>query len=48
MDSAAPVSLSQASLGKPCPPLLVVAPTQLKAWLQLYHNQCQQLLQHVK
>uniref|UniRef100_A0A452V7R0 Zinc phosphodiesterase ELAC protein 2 n=1 Tax=Ursus maritimus TaxID=29073 RepID=A0A452V7R0_URSMA len=36
-----------ASLGKPCPPLLVVAPTQLKAWLQLYHNQCQQLLQHV-
>ncbi|XP_054367021.1 zinc phosphodiesterase ELAC protein 2 isoform X3 [Mirounga angustirostris] len=36
-----------ASLGKPCPPLLVVAPTQLKAWLHMYHNQCQQLLQHV-
>uniref|UniRef100_A0A8C0QT45 Zinc phosphodiesterase ELAC protein 2 n=1 Tax=Canis lupus dingo TaxID=286419 RepID=A0A8C0QT45_CANLU len=36
-----------ASLGKPCHPLLVVAPTQLKAWLQQYHNHCQQLLHHV-
>ncbi|KAM7069555.1 zinc phosphodiesterase ELAC protein 2 isoform 2-T2 [Molossus nigricans] len=36
-----------ASLGKPFHPLLVVAPTQLKAWLQQYHNQCQQLLHHV-
>ncbi|XP_037350676.1 zinc phosphodiesterase ELAC protein 2 isoform X1 [Talpa occidentalis] len=36
-----------ASLGKPFHPLLVVAPTQLKAWLQQYHNQCQQILQHV-
>lgn len=36
-----------ASLGKPLQPLLVVAPTQLKAWLQQYHNQCQEVLQHV-
>ncbi|XP_039083234.1 zinc phosphodiesterase ELAC protein 2 [Hyaena hyaena] len=36
-----------ASLGRPCPPLLVVAPTQLKAWLQQYHHQCQRVLQHV-
>ncbi|XP_058904499.1 zinc phosphodiesterase ELAC protein 2 isoform X2 [Kogia breviceps] len=35
------------SLGKPCHPLLVVAPTQLRAWLQQYHNQCQPLLHHV-
>ncbi|XP_012509397.1 PREDICTED: zinc phosphodiesterase ELAC protein 2 isoform X1 [Propithecus coquereli] len=32
------------SLGKPLHPLLVVAPTQLRAWLQQYHNQCQALL----
>ncbi|KAB0367681.1 hypothetical protein FD755_021005 [Muntiacus reevesi] len=36
-----------ASLGRPCHPLLVVAPTQLRAWLQQYHNQCQPLLHHV-
>lgn len=42
------VSSSQASLGKPCAPLLVVAPTQLQAWLRLYHDQCQRLLQHVR
>lgn len=36
-----------ASLGKPLRPLLVVAPTQLKAWLQQYHNQCQEVLHHV-
>uniref|UniRef100_A0A096P2Y8 Zinc phosphodiesterase ELAC protein 2 n=1 Tax=Papio anubis TaxID=9555 RepID=A0A096P2Y8_PAPAN len=36
-----------ASLGKPFHPLLVVAPTQLKAWLQQYHNQCQEVLYHV-
>ncbi|XP_054564963.1 zinc phosphodiesterase ELAC protein 2 isoform X2 [Eptesicus fuscus] len=36
-----------ASLGKPFHPLLVVAPTQLRAWLQQYHNQCQPLLHHV-
>ncbi|XP_040856910.1 zinc phosphodiesterase ELAC protein 2 isoform X2 [Ochotona curzoniae] len=36
-----------ASLGKPLQPLLVVAPTQLRAWLQQYHNQCQEILQHV-
>ncbi|KAF6298454.1 elaC ribonuclease Z 2 [Rhinolophus ferrumequinum] len=36
-----------ASLGKPFHPLLVVAPTQLKPWLQQYHNQCQPLLHHV-
>ncbi|XP_057572020.1 zinc phosphodiesterase ELAC protein 2 isoform X2 [Hippopotamus amphibius kiboko] len=36
-----------ASLGKPCHPLLVVAPTQLRAWLQQYHTQCQALLHHV-
>uniref|UniRef100_A0A2K6PPB5 Zinc phosphodiesterase ELAC protein 2 n=1 Tax=Rhinopithecus roxellana TaxID=61622 RepID=A0A2K6PPB5_RHIRO len=36
-----------ASLGKPLHPLLVVAPTQLKAWLQQYHNQCQEVLHHV-
>ncbi|XP_072794500.1 zinc phosphodiesterase ELAC protein 2 [Vicugna pacos] len=35
------------SLGKPLRPLLVVAPTQLKAWLQQYHNQCQEVLHHV-
>lgn len=34
-------------MGKPFCPLLVVAPTQLKAWLQQYHNQCQQILHHV-
>nr|XP_044986580.1 zinc phosphodiesterase ELAC protein 2 isoform X2 [Jaculus jaculus] len=36
-----------ASLGKPFQPLLVVAPTQLRAWLQQYHNQCQPILYHV-
>ncbi|XP_019497046.1 PREDICTED: zinc phosphodiesterase ELAC protein 2 isoform X1 [Hipposideros armiger] len=36
-----------ASLGKPFCPLMVVAPTQLKPWLQQYHNQCQPLLHHV-
>uniref|UniRef100_A0A8C9QLI6 Zinc phosphodiesterase ELAC protein 2 n=1 Tax=Spermophilus dauricus TaxID=99837 RepID=A0A8C9QLI6_SPEDA len=35
------------SLGKPFHPLLVVAPTQLRAWLQQYHNQCQEVLHHV-
>ncbi|XP_021561714.1 zinc phosphodiesterase ELAC protein 2 isoform X2 [Carlito syrichta] len=35
------------SLGKPFCPLLVVAPTQLKAWLQQYHNQCQEVLHHI-
>lgn len=40
--------LFQASLGKPFHPLLVVAPTQLQAWLQQYHNQCQLLLHHVR
>ncbi|XP_008586761.1 PREDICTED: zinc phosphodiesterase ELAC protein 2 [Galeopterus variegatus] len=36
-----------ASLGKPLRPLLVVAPTQLRAWLQQYHNECQEVLHHV-
>uniref|UniRef100_A0A2K6S8F2 Zinc phosphodiesterase ELAC protein 2 n=1 Tax=Saimiri boliviensis boliviensis TaxID=39432 RepID=A0A2K6S8F2_SAIBB len=36
-----------ASLGKPFRPLLVVAPTQLKPWLQQYHNQCQEILHHI-
>ncbi|XP_037664172.1 zinc phosphodiesterase ELAC protein 2 [Choloepus didactylus] len=36
-----------ASLGLPFRPLLVVAPTQLRAWLQQYHNQCQEILHHV-
>ncbi|KAM9596441.1 zinc phosphodiesterase ELAC protein 2 isoform 1-T1 [Trichechus inunguis] len=36
-----------ASLGKPLHPLLVVAPTQLRAWLQQYHDQCQEILHHV-
>ncbi|XP_055432453.1 zinc phosphodiesterase ELAC protein 2 isoform X2 [Bubalus kerabau] len=36
-----------ASLSRPCHPLLVVAPTQLRTWLQQYHNQCQPLLHHV-
>ncbi|XP_074198239.1 zinc phosphodiesterase ELAC protein 2 [Camelus bactrianus] len=35
------------SLGKPLCPLLVVAPTQLRAWLQQYHSQCQEFLHHV-
>nr|XP_048304214.1 zinc phosphodiesterase ELAC protein 2 isoform X1 [Myodes glareolus] len=35
------------SLGKPFHPLLVVAPTQLRAWLQQYHNQCQEILHHI-
>lgn len=39
--------LFQTSLGKPFCPLLVVAPTQLKPWLQQYHNQCQPLLHHI-
>uniref|UniRef100_A0A2R8ZD23 Zinc phosphodiesterase ELAC protein 2 n=1 Tax=Pan paniscus TaxID=9597 RepID=A0A2R8ZD23_PANPA len=39
--------LFQASLGKPFHPLLVVAPNQLKAWLQQYHNQCQEVLHHI-
>lgn len=38
----------QASMGKPFRPLLVVAPTQLRAWLQQYHNQCQEILHHVR
>lgn len=42
------ILLFQASLGKPFHPLLVVAPTQLKPWLQQYHNQCQQVLHHVR
>ncbi|ELW52432.1 Zinc phosphodiesterase ELAC protein 2 [Tupaia chinensis] len=37
-----------ASLGEPFRPLLVVAPTQLKPWLQQYHNQCQEILHHVR
>ncbi|NP_001349911.1 zinc phosphodiesterase ELAC protein 2 isoform 2 [Mus musculus] len=40
-------SFFQASLGKPFQPLLVVAPTQLRAWLQQYHNHCQEILHHV-
>ncbi|XP_006901872.1 PREDICTED: zinc phosphodiesterase ELAC protein 2 [Elephantulus edwardii] len=36
-----------ASLGKPLRPLLVVAPTQLRAWLQQYHDRCQEILHHV-
>ncbi|PNJ31636.1 ELAC2 isoform 4 [Pongo abelii] len=36
-----------ASLGKPLHPLLVIAPSQLKAWLQQYHNQCQEVLHHI-
>ncbi|KAM6174173.1 zinc phosphodiesterase ELAC protein 2 isoform 2-T2 [Erethizon dorsatum] len=36
-----------ASLGKPFHPLLVVAPTQLRPWLQQYHNQCQEVLHHI-
>uniref|UniRef100_A0ABI8A204 Zinc phosphodiesterase ELAC protein 2 n=1 Tax=Felis catus TaxID=9685 RepID=A0ABI8A204_FELCA len=36
-----------ASLGRPCHPLPVVAPTQLRAWLQQYHHQCQRILHHV-
>ncbi|XP_035303528.1 zinc phosphodiesterase ELAC protein 2 isoform X3 [Cricetulus griseus] len=35
------------SLGKPFQPLLVVAPTQLRPWLQQYHNQCQEILHHI-
>ncbi|XP_008853916.1 zinc phosphodiesterase ELAC protein 2 isoform X3 [Nannospalax galili] len=35
------------SLGKPFHPLLVVAPTQLRPWLQQYHNQCQEILHHI-
>ncbi|KAB1265385.1 Zinc phosphodiesterase ELAC protein 2 [Camelus dromedarius] len=35
------------SLGKPLCPLLVVAPAQLRAWLQQYHSQCQEVLHHV-
>ncbi|XP_045149398.1 zinc phosphodiesterase ELAC protein 2 isoform X1 [Echinops telfairi] len=37
-----------ASLGQPLHPLLVVAPTQLRAWLQQYHNTCQGILQLVE
>ncbi|XP_005399395.1 PREDICTED: zinc phosphodiesterase ELAC protein 2 isoform X1 [Chinchilla lanigera] len=36
-----------ASLGKPFHPLLVVAPIQLRPWLQQYHNQCQEVLHHI-
>ncbi|KAM6164067.1 zinc phosphodiesterase ELAC protein 2 [Rhynchocyon petersi] len=36
-----------ASQGKPAHPLLVVAPTQLWAWLQQYHEKCQEILHHV-
>ncbi|EHB11816.1 Zinc phosphodiesterase ELAC protein 2 [Heterocephalus glaber] len=36
-----------ASLGKPFHPLLVVAPTQLRPWLEQYHNHCQEVLHHV-
>ncbi|XP_066120355.1 LOW QUALITY PROTEIN: zinc phosphodiesterase ELAC protein 2 [Saccopteryx bilineata] len=36
-----------AALGEPFRPLLVVAPTQLRPWLQQYHNQCQRVLQHI-
>ncbi|XP_007946247.1 zinc phosphodiesterase ELAC protein 2 [Orycteropus afer afer] len=36
-----------ASLGKPLYPLLVVAPTQLRVWLQQYHDKCQEILHHV-
>ncbi|XP_063097873.1 zinc phosphodiesterase ELAC protein 2 isoform X2 [Cavia porcellus] len=36
-----------ASLGKPFRPLLVVAPMQLRPWLQQYHRQCQEVLHHI-
>ncbi|XP_006863574.1 PREDICTED: zinc phosphodiesterase ELAC protein 2 [Chrysochloris asiatica] len=33
-----------ASLGKPMCPLLVVAPSQLRPWLQQYNDKCQEIL----
>ncbi|XP_075759570.1 zinc phosphodiesterase ELAC protein 2 isoform X2 [Pelodiscus sinensis] len=34
------------SLGQPPSPLLLIAPTPLMTWLQLYHNHCQEILGH--
>ncbi|EMP23706.1 Zinc phosphodiesterase ELAC protein 2 [Chelonia mydas] len=36
-----------ASLGQPPSPLLLIAPTQIMAWLHQYHNNCQEILGHV-
>ncbi|XP_038227945.1 zinc phosphodiesterase ELAC protein 2 isoform X2 [Dermochelys coriacea] len=36
-----------ASLGQPSSPLLLIAPTQIMAWLHQYNNNCQEILGHV-
>uniref|UniRef100_A0A8C3T716 Zinc phosphodiesterase ELAC protein 2 n=1 Tax=Chelydra serpentina TaxID=8475 RepID=A0A8C3T716_CHESE len=36
-----------ASLGQPSSPLLLIAPTQIMAWLHQYHDNCQEILGHV-
>uniref|UniRef100_A0A8C5SXS1 Zinc phosphodiesterase ELAC protein 2 n=1 Tax=Laticauda laticaudata TaxID=8630 RepID=A0A8C5SXS1_LATLA len=36
------------SQGEPHNPLLLVAPTILKTWLHQYHDNCQQILGHIK
>lgn len=36
-----------AALGKPFSPVYLVAPAQIMTWLNLYHNRCQEILDHV-
>lgn len=38
--------LFQAALGKPLRPVYLVAPGQIMRWLQQYHEQCQEVVQH--
>lgn len=40
--------LFQATLGKPLRPVHLVAPGHIMNWLQQYHEQCQQVLQHFR
>ncbi|KAG9465355.1 hypothetical protein GDO78_018459 [Eleutherodactylus coqui] len=37
-----------ASLGKPFTPVLVVGPTVLMSWLNLYHDNCQEVLHNIR
>ncbi|KAM8824563.1 zinc phosphodiesterase ELAC protein 2 isoform 1-T1 [Synchiropus picturatus] len=35
------------TLGRTCSPLFLVAPAQIMAWLQQYHDHCEELLSHI-
>lgn len=40
--------LFQAVLGRPSRPVHLVAPGHIMTWLQQYHEQCQEILQHFR